>query len=217
MQAIFLDAAGTLFDLAEPVGSVYARMAVKHGLSLTSGEAAIRFRKAFGALPAPSYPEGQTGHDCERDWWRSLVLNVSQCADDERFEGFFAELFSYYEEPEAWRLFPDTLSFLEKAKGDYRLAVVSNFDGRLHPILRGLALTPYFETIISSADARARKPDQKIFQLALEKMNLSPREVMHVGDSREADYEGPMQVGLRAWHLQRDRGEDLMAILGKGS
>ncbi|WP_411845776.1 HAD-IA family hydrolase [Roseibacillus persicicus] len=212
MQAIFLDAAGTLFDLAEPVGAVYARFADQHELALTEKEAEFRFRKAFQSLPAPVYLDGQEGHESERQWWRDLVGVVVEGAEGERFEEFFESLFAYYERPEAWRLFPETLSFLDRSKDRFRLAVVSNFDGRLHTILEGLALCDYFELVVSSADARARKPDEKIFQFALGKMNLSPSEVMHVGDSRKADYEGALQMGLRAWHLQRGKGGDLLQV-----
>lgn len=211
MEALFLDAAGTLFDLAEPVGIVYARFAAQHGLALTAEEAESRFRSAFQSLPAPDYDAHHEGHECERLWWRQLVLAVTRAPDDAPFAAFFEELFAYYEQPRAWQLFPDTLPFLEQTKSLFQLAVVSNFDARLHPILEGLGLTLYFEAIVSSAEARARKPESSIFELALEKMQVAPHEVLHIGDSLEADYEGARRAGLHAFHLQRHLGQTLLS------
>jgi len=206
MKAIFLDAAGTLFDLAEPVGKVYARFARKHGLNLTEQEAETRFRTAFKELPAPNYEDFEDGHRCELAWWRKLVLKVCNSAGDETFDLFFEDLFLFYEKGEAWKLYPDTVPFLEKAGEHYRLAVVSNFDSRLHPILNQLGLSSYFEAIVSSAEARSRKPDEEIFHFTLQKLNLHPVQVLHIGDSEVADFQGASNAGLSAFHLQRENG-----------
>lgn len=215
MKALFLDAAGTLFDLAEPVGQVYARFARQHGLVLEAGEAESRFRSAFQEQPAPDYHDQSDGHQCEIQWWRTLVLRVVQADDDARFEAFFQAVFAYYEQPQAWQLFPDTLPFLSQVQSRYRLAVVSNFDARLVPILAGLELTSFFEVILSSAEARARKPDRAIFDLALQKMGLAPQEALHIGDSFEADYEGARAAGLAAFHLRREQGQTLADALSE--
>lgn len=206
MKALFLDAAGTLFDLAEPVGAVYARFARKHGLNLSKEEAESRFRAAFKNLPDPVYEDFEDGHQCEMIWWRDLVLRVTQSADDDDFELFFQDLFSFYEKGKAWKLFPDTVAFLETAHEHFRLAVVSNFDSRLLPVLEELGLSSYFEVIISSAEARSRKPDPQIFQTALRKLNLPADQVLHIGDSQHADYQGARDAGLEAFHLQREKG-----------
>lgn len=209
MNALLLDAAGTLFDLAEPVGQVYARFARQHGLAIDSATVESRFREVFQDLPAPHYQAYADGHDCEFVWWRELVLQVTGFPEDETFDRFFGELFAFYERPEAWCLFPDTLPFLAAARKRYRLAVVSNFDQRLIPIVEGLRLTPYFEFILSSSETRAQKPDPQIFRLALQKLNLPAEDVLHIGDSRTADYEGARRAGLRAFHLQREKGQAL--------
>lgn len=203
MPILFLDAAGTLFDLAEPVGDTYARIASSHGLLLDPSDLDRGFRTAFATLDPPLYSATSTGHESEVQWWRNLVKSVTQLPDSPRFEHFFTDLFQYYEEAEAWCLFPDTLPFLEVASSTHRLAVVSNFDARLHPILANLGLASYFERIVSSADAKSRKPDPRIFEHALREMAATPEEVLHIGDSWSADVEGARLAGLRAYHLRR--------------
>lgn len=210
MKAISLDAAGTLFDLTEPVGVAYARLAKKEGFTLDPVTVETNFRKAFKAFPGPTYQDSKNGHQAERSWWRQLVRQATEIPAGEAFERLFTQLFDHYEDPSAWQLFPDTLPFLEEAASQYRLAVVSNFDNRLHPILDSLGLSSFFEIAISSSDARAQKPDKQIFQLALKKLSLQPQEVLHIGDSRKADYEGALNMGMKAFHLERKKG-DLLA------
>ncbi|MGJ8726525.1 MAG: HAD-IA family hydrolase [Roseibacillus sp.] len=207
MKAISLDAAGTLFDLSEPVGEVYTRFAHQEGFALLPAEVEKRFRAAFKASPAPSYDGDSDGHTAERSWWRALVLQATEIPPSEAFERLFHQLFAHYEKPSAWQLYPDTLPFLEKASAKYRLAVVSNFDDRLHPILDGLGLSPFFEIAISSSLAQSQKPDSRIFERLLKELALPPEEVLHIGDSLKADYEGALQVGMKAFHLQRAKGQ----------
>ena len=213
MKALFLDAAGTLFDLAEPVGEVYARFAQKEGFTLVPEVVEKRFRAAFQASPAPCYDPFTDGHATECSWWRAIALEATELAPSESFERLFDQLFNYYEKPSAWQLFPDTLPFLREVSANYRLAVVSNFDDRLFAILDGLELSPFFEVAISSSQARAQKPDPKIFEMALEKLALPAEEVLHIGDSRQADYEGALKAGLKAFHLQRDKDQLLIHAL----
>jgi putative hydrolase of the HAD superfamily len=49
------------------------------------------------------------------------------------------------------------------------------------------------------------KPNGRIFTLACTKLNLHPREVLHVGDDAELDVVGAHQAGLRtAWINRTD-------------
>lgn len=212
MQALTLDAAGTLFDLAEPVGTVYARLAAQSGYHLEANSLDRRFRETFPRQSAPAYVDDCPGHVTERSWWRELVLKTTELADNERFEDFFNAAFAFYESPAAWQLFPDTIPFLDQAASHYRLAVVSNFDARLHPIIAGLGLGSYFEKVISSADAKSRKPDSAIFQRTLAELALPAHQICHIGDSEVADYRGARSAGLHAIHLRRP-AETLLSTL----
>ena len=209
MKAILLDAAGTLFDLAEPVGVTYARFGKRIGLTLNSCEVENNFRQGFQSLASPNYQTSPDGEVVERNWWRELVRLATQPEDETTLDALFDPLFHYYEDPSAWKLYPDTLPFLKEAQKDFRLGVLSNFDRRLFSILQGLGLSSFFEIVVSSSEARAQKPDGKIFQLAIEKLALPASETLHIGDSRKADYEGAQASGLRAIHLQREKGDIL--------
>lgn len=54
-----------------------------------------------------------------------------------------------------------------------------------------------FEFIITSSNYIFRKPNKRIFDLALEKAGLQPDEVWHIGDQYECDVKGALNAGLQ--------------------
>ena len=212
-MTILLDAAGTLIHPAESVGAVYARRLDELGLVVDPDLMEAAFRRAFATAPPPSYNPALSGHDAERHWWRHLVSAVLRSlggdaarlatVDLPAFDRYFNALFTHYAAPSAWALSPEVVEFLEHASRLAPLAVVSNFDDRLQPILDGLGIGPAFELVLTSADARARKPDRAIFDLALDRLNCAPTDSLHCGDNLTADLHGATAAGLMAFHLQR--------------
>jgi putative hydrolase of the HAD superfamily len=209
-QALLVDAAGTLIQTVEPVGEVYSRHFKAYGLSLSPAPLLHAFTSSFAAFD-PDYAAHDSGDAAEYAYWRDIVLatllasgpEAAAFARSAAFPASFDALYDYYAAPDAWILFPDTLDFLDRAAPLARLAVVSNFDQRLIPILHGLGLATYFERIITSSRARSAKPDPGIFRLALQEMALSPGQAAHVGDCPQADLAGAQNAGLHAFHLQR--------------
>ena len=67
------------------------------------------------------------------------------------------QIYEYYERPEAWSVTPGAVEALGRLRSaGVRLAVVSNFDTRLRPLLDSLNLTDLFDEIIVSAEVRPR-------------------------------------------------------------
>jgi putative hydrolase of the HAD superfamily len=94
-----------------------------------------------------------------------------------------------------------------KAAG-LRLVVVSNWDVSLHEALAATGLESLVDGAISSAEARASKPDRAIFERALALAGDPPRDaVVHVGDSVEHDVAGALAAGLRPVLIAREGGE----------
>jgi putative hydrolase of the HAD superfamily len=80
----------------------------------------------------------------------------------------------------------------------YRLAVVSNADGRVEALLRGRGLADYFEFIIDSHVFGVEKPDPRIFRAAVERLALEPEVCLYVGDLYPVDVLGARAAGLEA-------------------
>jgi putative hydrolase of the HAD superfamily len=207
-RAIFFDAADTLFELAEPVSCVYARHFHEAGFSIGEDEVRRAFGQVFRSLPPPDYTTNQDGDLAERAWWRNVVkVTADLCgvvSEGDRFEALFWGLFRHYAGGAAYRAFPEAVPVLRGLKEEgFELVVVSNFDRRLHRIVEELGLAGWFSVVVSSADARSRKPDPGIFQHALKLLDLEAAQVVHIGDSLDADVRGAEQVGIRAFLLER--------------
>jgi putative hydrolase of the HAD superfamily len=89
-----------------------------------------------------------------------------------------------------------------------RLAIVSNWDERLRPLLARLDLLERFEVVVVSCEAGSRKPEPRIFQAATEALGLSPDQVLHVGDSLEHDVMGARAAGMRSVGIRRSQGRE---------
>lgn len=80
----------------------------------------------------------------------------------------------------------------------YRLAVISNADGRVESLLDAVGLRPWFEFVIDSTTVGIDKPDPRIFRLATDRMGVDPSEAVYVGDIYEIDVQGARAAGMRA-------------------
>ena len=207
-RAVLLDAAGTLIDVAGPLGDTYSGLAREFGGDLDPETLTTGFRIAFADTPPMAFP-GRTGAGldrAEREWWRAVVERVTRAAGGvPEFDAYFDRLYAHYASAPAWRVYPEVPDVLEalRARG-LRLAVVSNFDTRLPPLLDALGLATFFDAVVCSGEAGAAKPDGTIFARALAALGVGASEALHVGDSREADYEGARAAGIEALLVDRD-------------
>lgn len=92
---------------------------------------------------------------------------------------------------------------LEKLKKRYSLALVSNFYGNLSVILKEFSLDSLFPTVVESAAVGLRKPDERIFRMAVEALRLEPWQVAVVGDSLKNDILPARAIGCPTVWLRR--------------
>jgi putative hydrolase of the HAD superfamily len=211
LAAVTLDAGGTLFEVAEPVGRTYARLAARHGILVDPETLDAAFAEAFVWAPPLAFPGASPSRlaDHERAWWYAIVRHAfgETAAAARGFDACFDDLFAHYARPEAWRVFPEVPAALAalRARG-LASAVVSNFDGRLPALLDGLGLAPLVDHVVYSARTGAAKPDARIFRDAVGRMGVAPARALHAGDSLHADVEGARAAGLHAALVAR-RGD----------
>ena len=206
IAAVTLDAAGTLFTVAEPVGVTYARIAARHGIERRPSELETRFRAAFRAAPPQACPDPDPERlaACERAWWGRVVRETLDVPDGAPFDACFEELFAHFATPDAWRVHADVRPALAelRARG-VRLAVVSNFDRRLGGILTGLGLAASFDVVLASTAVGAAKPAVAIFARAIADLGVDAAHALHAGDGLREDVHGARAAGLRAVLVDR--------------
>ncbi len=207
IKAVFFDAADTLFRVRGSVGEVYSRIARKYGAEVTAEEMNREFHKAFNSFPRMVFPGANSTEikKLEKKWWYNLVYNVFKDIEIfSRFDEFFDELFEVFGGKKAWELFPETKDILKFLKSrDLTLGIVSNFDSRVYDLLTELEVLDYFDLIVISSQVGFAKPSPEIFQIALERGRLFPKEAIHVGDSLEEDLQGANAAGINPVLLDR--------------
>ena len=211
-KVIFLDAAGTLFDVRGSVGEVYGQLAQSFGVTVKSEELNAAFFQSFASASPMAFPgiEAAKIPQLEFEWWQAVAAKAFQIAgvfnQFSDFPQFFAELYAHFATAEPWFVYPDVLPALNKwQQQGIELAVVSNFDSRIYAVLKALNLAEYFTSVTISTEVGAAKPESQIFTAALQKHNGIAEDVLHIGDSFKADYCGAKAAGLKAIWLNREQ------------
>lgn len=83
-----------------------------------------------------------------------------------------------------------------KARG-YILALISNtITGRVKEEMQKHGISVLMSTEVYSHEELVRKPNKKIFKIALNKLGLDPRECVFIGDTLDKDVEGAVNAGF---------------------
>jgi HAD superfamily hydrolase (TIGR01509 family) len=121
---------------------------------------------------------------------------------------------------------PGTREALKRMGEKYRLAVISNADGKIAELLAGCGIADCFRTITDSGVVGQEKPHPVIFETALRAMGAKPEESLYVGDVYSVDFRGATRAGMRAVLFDvcgayRDKGlprveslEELVGMIG---
>jgi putative hydrolase of the HAD superfamily len=218
IEAISFDAVGTLFGLTKTVGDHYAYVGREIGLDLDAQSLDRVFHAVWKQMPHRGAIDGPREND-DKFWWRKLVdLVLDQVAPSlsklDR-DNFFEVAYKHFAEPGVWELYPEVRGVLEEFQPRFKLAVISNFDGRLRLILQHLGISKFFTNIFVSSELGADKPDPEIYRRALKLMNLKPNEVLHVGDDARCDWQAASAADLLVFELNRPRNSlrDLLTFV----
>lgn len=88
---------------------------------------------------------------------------------------------------------------------------VSNWDHDLEQVLRDVGLAPHLDGVVVSALVGTRKPDPRIFEVALELAGCSAEEAIHVGDSDD-DVAGASAAGIEVLRIDRSGDGDIASL-----
>ena len=226
IQGVFFDAGNTLLRVHPSIGEVYAESAGTFGVKVSPEQIEKSFQEHWkNTLPLVSNEGHRLTYEKERDWWRYIVREVFQpFIPFENFEAFFESLYERFARSETWRLYDDVSSVLDYLKSrDLKLAIVSNWDSRLPALCDQLGITEFFQTVVVSSLVGYEKPHPAIFQIALERTQLSPQQVLYIGDDPFLDYQAAQKLDIHALHLDRygrfpahpDKIASLHELIGK--
>ena len=191
VEAVTIDAYGTLVTLRDPVPPLRAALDAR-GIV----RSAEQVRGAFAAEVAYYVDRSHEGHDettlalLRRDCAAVFLDAAGADLDPGAFAPAFVGALSFAALPGA------AAACRSLAAAGLRIAVVSNWDVGLHGHLATLGLDRLVDTVVTSAEAGAPKPELPVFELALARLGVAAERTVHVGDS-DADADGARAAGLR--------------------
>lgn len=150
------------------------------------------------------WPEG-TLHDrlYRSPWWEQVSLG--QVSEVNYFYGAVGDVISLL--PQALEVLrygcfaleplrPEMVDLVQALARRYRLGLVSNATPSLrHQLIRWPHLLNLFEVVVISAEVGLRKPDPRIYRLALRRLQLAPEQSLFV-DDKPRNVEGARAVGM---------------------
>jgi putative hydrolase of the HAD superfamily len=198
---VLFDAVGTLIYPHPPAAAVYHGVAARYGSALTAGEIGKRFS---AALATSHGAEGATSEAHERRRWQQIVAAVIDDAPARTRDKIFDELWQHFARPTSWRVYLDVVETLAAlCNRGFRLGIASNFDDRLHEVIKGHAGLQCFEQVLVSSALGYAKPDPRFFAMAQEILAAQPDEIALVGDDEIADIAAARAAGWHAIHIAR--------------
>jgi putative hydrolase of the HAD superfamily len=196
VKAICFDLGDTLASTDPPYLHRIAQAMRDSGLDISDKDFELVYTKADYKLFLKHKEKGGLTPTQYRQWFLPLLYE-SLISDDEVDE-FRRKVRYEMSKVDFGRVpLPGAHDLLDYLKGrGYRLAVISNNDGRAEEKCEEVGIREYFDIVLDSTVLDLIKPDPRIFKHALEKLGLDSREVIHVGDMYGADVMGGMNAGL---------------------
>lgn len=190
VDAVTVDALGTLLELDDPTERLRAALS-ERGVARSRRVVATAFAREVEHY----LPRALGGRDADslaalrRDCAAVFLATAGAELDAAEFVPAFVGAFQF-------RLLPGAAGALRRLTASgLRLACVSNWDYALPDELDRLGVLDLFDTVATSAEAQAAKPDPRIFALALARLDTKTARALHVGDTA-ADRDGALAAGL---------------------
>lgn len=134
---------------------------------------------------------------------------------DSKLEWYLPEYwfsrFGLSEEPEevlkkikdGFPYYPEVPDILEALEDKYMLIVISNASREFLKVNLKDIKGKFNHIFSCVSDLKQIKKDPEVFRSICEKIDISPEEIIHVGDDWEADYLSPRKSGIRSFYLDR--------------
>ncbi|HUR28991.1 MAG TPA: HAD family hydrolase [Planctomycetota bacterium] len=198
IRALLLDAGGTLLSERTSRHGIYAAVARRHGIAVED-----ETMRACMARTHAKLPRVLSGHwRYSKPWFEAFIedIFVRQLGlEPQRLALLSAELFRAFADAGNFRLQPgaqELLAFAERR--GIRRAVVSNWSPSLTALLDGLGVLAAIDAVLISAVEELEKPDRRLFERALTRLNVRGAEALHVGNDPVQDVRGASECGIHA-------------------
>lgn len=178
LRALFFDFGGVL--VRTEYQAPRQRLAEQFGMDYEDIEKVV-----FGS---PSASRASVGEVTEEEHWQNVMKLLKLPADET--ERVKSEFFGGDVVDRAF------LEFIRSLKPKYKIGLISNAWDGLRAYIEREKFADVFDAMIISAEVRAAKPDPKIYQIALEQLQVKPKEAVFVDDMPE-NIEACEKLGMK--------------------
>ena len=215
LRAILFDVNGTLVDIETDEGQdriyrVMSRFLTYQGVQLAPEALRDRYFEIMEQQRQSS--QEQFAEFDAVAIWKALLPAESDTASQPdaklaQLPLFLAELHRALAHKRL-ELYPDVREVLGELGQRYVLGIVTDAQSAYAlPELNALGLGGLFACTIVSGDYGYRKPDRRLFEMALKALGVRPQQAIYVGNDMYHDVYGAQQVGMRTvfWPTQFGR------------
>lgn len=191
ISTILFDVGGVIVVPLDPPATRRRRDRLAASIGFDSGEAMWNH-----FFESEVWNDAKTGRLVYDEMWENLLQPYGFTSPLQR-NNFLADL--YADEG----MLPGMRSLVQTLHGSYSLGILSNWDDRLEEILEDkLDIAHYFDAILNSHRIGVAKPYPDAFQMALERLQVDPHQVLFIDDlSRNTD--AAARMGFHT-HIYRD-------------
>ena len=94
-------------------------------------------------------------------------------------------------------LYPDATELFKYLSEKFKIGLLTNGPSNLQRRkIDALGIESWFDSIVVSGEHGLAKPDPKIFEIAMDKLNCSPEETVYIGNSLKYDVRGANNAGI---------------------
>jgi len=96
------------------------------------------------------------------------------------------------------RVRPEMIDYIAKLKKKYKIAILSNFNSELENLLKNIfKIYHLFDVVVNSYNLKISKPNPKIYQHTLEKLNVKADEAVFI-DDKERNTTAAEALGIKS-------------------
>ena len=194
VKVIFFDAGGVLFETFVKGDERVNNLLIERGFQKSEIDHAIKNAKQTKLSFISNWNE-------EEQYFKRYYGTIAEELGDIELTN---ELFFFAHYAGHCELFPEVKEVLEALSKKYRLGVISNAIPSMDWIFDRLGIRKYFDSFILSANVGSEKPEETIYNSALEQLKARKEESIFIDDKIE-NIKGAERVGIRGLHLDREK------------
>jgi REG-2-like HAD superfamily hydrolase len=214
-EAVFFDAGETLVHPHPTFPDLFSQILKREGFDVEPETIRDRIHVVFDRFreAAKNNELWTTSPEKSRLFWHDVYGIFFRETGIPNSDGLIETVYREFTDVANYALFDDVVPVLSELRdAGLKLGVVSNFEEWLERLLDQLGVSGFFGVRVISGVEGMEKPDLRIFELAMERADVTPERSAYVGDNPEFDVDPAAAAGMFPFLLdRRDRFPDASA------